>query len=99
MENLEVTSFREEEFEVHLRLEGVGWLSIYNRHRIARHGQDVAPAQLAGKRVRRVTDDAKSISIEFDDDTVITIDLDTSAYRGPEALVLELPGAPIVVVN
>jgi hypothetical protein len=54
---------------------------------------------IEGHRVSRVSERPDSASLEFDDGTIVTIDLRDEAFVGPEAMVLEVPGEPIVVWN
>lgn len=54
---------------------------------------------LIGKAVTDIDEDKYRVSIKFDNDSVIQIDMRDEAYTGPEAMQLRVPGETIVVWN
>lgn len=73
-------------------------LAIYNKFDL------VGPAsndqnRLIGNIVARVEESADAISIIFENNLALRIDLREEAYAGPEAMQLCVPGAPIIVWN
>lgn len=83
---------------LHLEFDDGSSLSIFN----AVSWSGPAGAELSSIKERRVTETEEreeSAQLVFDDGSVLTVDLRDSAFADPEAMVLRIPGGPIVVWN
>lgn len=73
-------------------------LAIYNK--IELMGFALGDAHiLIGKAVVDVEEGKHSITIKFENNFAIQIDMREEAYTGPEAIQLRVPGKPIVIWN
>ncbi len=71
-------------------------INVYNDYEV--YGiEDVK--LLNGIRVVDIQDDKKFIKIDFEQNRSLIIDLNDKSYHGPEAMVLYIPGKPIIVWN
>jgi hypothetical protein len=52
-----------------------------------------------GRCVTEAREQEESARLVFDDGSVLEVDLRDSAFSGPEAMVLRIPGEPIIVWN
>ncbi|MCW9029492.1 MAG: hypothetical protein OQJ80_11205 [Kangiella sp.] len=77
---------------------GIG-LAIHNERLTQPSNINDFKDTVLGKYLLEVNESDKSIEFLFDDETSIKVFLDDESYNGPEALVLEIPGEPIVVWN
>lgn len=86
------------ENNVTLRFENGIVLAIYNRHKL--EGLILNDAQrLIGNIVSQIDDERDTVTIKFDNNLGIRIDMSDEAYTGPEAMQLRVPGKPIVIWN
>lgn len=60
---------------------------------------DGGPSRLAGCALMSISDEGKTLSFKFIGDVALTVDLHEEVWTGPEAVVLSLPGGPIIVWN
>jgi hypothetical protein len=73
-------------------------LAIYNK--IELMGFTLVDAHiLIGKAVVDVEEGKHAITIKFENNFAIQIDMREEAYAGPEAIQLRVPGKPIVIWN
>lgn len=71
-------------------------LAIYNRYNLG--GFVLSDAQrLIGSTVAYVDEGVDAITIGFENNWVLRIDMQDAAYTGPEAMQLRVPGEPIVI--
>jgi hypothetical protein len=73
-------------------------LAIYNRFTLT----GISPSdskQLIGKAASKIHEAPHTISIEFENQMAIRVDMRDGAYTGPEAMELCLPGEPIAIWN
>lgn len=73
-------------------------LAIYNNFKLV--GTTSSDAKtLIGKSVTDVSESKYMVTIRFDNDSVLQIDMRDEAYTGPEAMQLRVPDEPIVIWN
>ena len=73
-------------------------LIIYNKYRLI--GLNFEDAHLLiGHMVTHIEEDIDTITIKFENDRALRIDMKDDAYTGPEAMQLRVPGEPIVIWN
>jgi hypothetical protein len=73
-------------------------LAIYNRYELV--GFTIKDTQsLIGNIVTSVDESASIITIRFENNWALQIDMRDEAYTGPEAMQLRVPGNPIVIWN
>lgn len=73
-------------------------LAIYNRYELV--GFILSDAQqLIGNTVTHVDESAGTITIGFENNWALRVDMRDEAYTGPEAMQLCVPGKPIVIWN
>lgn len=73
-------------------------LTIYNRYELV--GFVLSDIQrLIGNIVTHVDEGVDTITIGFENNWMLRIDMRDDAYTGPEALQLRVPGEPIVIWN
>jgi hypothetical protein len=73
-------------------------LAIYNRFTLT----GISPSDaklLIGKATSNIQEDPHTISIEFENQIAIRIDMRDGAYTGPEAMELCFPGEPVAIWN
>ncbi|MBW7876427.1 MAG: hypothetical protein H3C47_10605 [Candidatus Cloacimonetes bacterium] len=74
---------------------GIG-LAIYNSSELL--GFPVNDIQqLIGKIVTHVDDGDETVTIKFENNVVLRVDMRDEAYIGPEAMLLHVPGEPYVI--
>jgi len=73
-------------------------LAVYNKYESVGFSLDDA-RWLAGNAVADVNESADTITIRFQNNWMLRIDMRDEAYTGPEAIQLRVPSEPIVVWN
>jgi hypothetical protein len=94
--NLRVESTAELHDYLQLFFEEGSILSIYNEFELSDSGDTNS---LQGATLKKVEETQDTIALDFSNEQHLRIDLRDEAYRGPEAVVLHVPGKFIVVWN
>lgn len=83
---------------LHLAFEGDVSLSIFNATKWSGPAS-ADPSVIVGHRVIKADSGTTAARLVFDDGSALGIDLSDTAFTQPEAMILRLPGEPIVVWN
>jgi len=54
---------------------------------------------IQGKRLLSVEESEEEVTLQFEDGSLVEVDLREEAFNGPEAMALHVPGEPTVVWN
>lgn len=91
-----VAAASEVEDYMQVRFQDGTWLNIFNP--VSLSGAACADVKaLVDRRLTTATESAESVTLRFDDGSVMVVDMRDEAYRCPEALELSVPGEAIVV--
>jgi hypothetical protein len=81
-----------------IRFENGASLAIYNEFSLTGFSQN-EERLLINNLVTRINDSGNKISIFFEKELSIEIDMHEESYTSPEAMQLRIPGEPIIIWN